>query len=207
MKPLWAPWRMEFIERERPRGCIFCTFPAEARDRENLILGRSEHSFAILNKFPYNSGHLMVIPRRHTGDFTALPEPVAQVPDEWPSEPGNMYFRASIIEQLPNPLTPLFADLMAEAVPSSLQALMDELGMTIGGAPTGLGGLDIGFPTVNGYAGNEPRGWAPLGSAGHEGEGRAEIDRRLARWTEERAIRGRVCHLEEPVERMPWSAR
>lgn len=74
MKPLWAPWRMEFVGREQPKGCIFCLFPAEARDRENLILGRSERSFAILNRFPYNSGHLMVIPRRHTGDFTALDE-------------------------------------------------------------------------------------------------------------------------------------
>jgi len=83
--------------------------------------------------------------------ITALPEPVAQVPDEWPSEPGNMYFRASIIEQLPNPLTPLFADLMAEAVPASLQALMDDLAVTVG-APASLGSLDIGFPTVNGYA-------------------------------------------------------
>ncbi len=75
MQPLWAPWRMEFVGREQPKGCIFCLFPAEARDRENLILGRSASSFAILNKFPYNSGHLMVIPRRHTGEFTALGEP------------------------------------------------------------------------------------------------------------------------------------
>ena len=84
--------------------------------------------------------------------ITALPEPVADVADEWPSEPGNMYFRASIIEQLPNPLTPLFADLMAEAVPASLQALMEDLMSTIGAAPGRLGTLDIGFPTVNGYA-------------------------------------------------------
>ena len=84
--------------------------------------------------------------------ITALPEPITTVADVWPSEPGNMYFRASIVEQLPDPLTPLFADLMAEAVPSSLQALMDELGDAVGRSRNVLAGLDVGFPTVNGYA-------------------------------------------------------
>ncbi len=75
MEVLWAPWRMEFIKGDKPQGCIFCDFPAqtgEKADRDNLILGRSKSSFAILNKFPYNSGHLMVIPRRHTADFVSL---------------------------------------------------------------------------------------------------------------------------------------
>ena len=78
MNPLWAPWRMEFILGEKPKACIFCTFPAEQgaeADRKNLILGRTAHSFAILNRFPYNNGHLMVIPRRHTADFGALSHP------------------------------------------------------------------------------------------------------------------------------------
>jgi len=75
MQPLWAPWRMEFIEGAKPDGCIFCTFPqetGEAADRRNLILARTALSFAILNRFPYNSGHLMVIPLRHTHDFPSL---------------------------------------------------------------------------------------------------------------------------------------
>lgn len=75
MDTLWAPWRMEFILGEKPKGCIFCLFPAEEgaeADRKNLIVGRTRHSFAILNRFPYNNGHLMVIPRRHTADFTSL---------------------------------------------------------------------------------------------------------------------------------------
>ncbi|MBK8463524.1 MAG: phosphoenolpyruvate synthase [Nigerium sp.] len=84
--------------------------------------------------------------------ITALPQPVAEVPDEWPSEPGAMYFRASIVEQLPDPLTPLFADLMAEAVPSSLLALMGDLGVACGRPPGQFADLDIDFPTVNGYA-------------------------------------------------------
>jgi ATP adenylyltransferase len=75
MQPLWAPWRMEFIEGGAPAGCIFCAFPKETgdeADRRNLIVARTPLSFAILNRYPYNSGHLMVIPLRHTADFTAL---------------------------------------------------------------------------------------------------------------------------------------
>ena len=74
-RPLWAPWRMEFIAAEKPKGCIFCDFPAapEAEDRRNLIVHRTRHAFVILNRFPYNSGHLMVVPRRHGADLDALP--------------------------------------------------------------------------------------------------------------------------------------
>ena len=73
MEPLWAPWRMDLIEKGNTRpGCIFCVLPAETSDRENLILGRTQHCFAILNRFPYNNGHLMVVPRRHLDDLDAL---------------------------------------------------------------------------------------------------------------------------------------
>ena len=77
--PLWAPWRMEFIGGEKPRGCIFCDYPAapEAEDRRNLVVHRRAHAFAILNRYPYNAGHVMVVPRRHTADLAALP------PEEW----------------------------------------------------------------------------------------------------------------------------
>jgi ATP adenylyltransferase len=74
MQTLWAPWRMDYIGSEKPEGCIFCLFPAQAADRENLVLGRSRTAFAMLNKFPYNNGHVMVIPRRHVAELTALPE-------------------------------------------------------------------------------------------------------------------------------------
>lgn len=75
MQPLWAPWRAEIIDQKRPPGCIFCLFPAETgaeADRRNLIVARTERSFAILNRYPYNNGHLMVVPRRHTADFASL---------------------------------------------------------------------------------------------------------------------------------------
>jgi len=73
-QPLWAPWRMEYIRGEKPEGCIFCRFPVEPResDRENLVVHRSQLSFTCLNRFPYNSGHLMVIPRAHGAELAAL---------------------------------------------------------------------------------------------------------------------------------------
>ena len=74
--------------------------------------------------------------------ITALPEPTGDRPTEWPLPRDKaMYFRASIIEQLPDPLTPLFADLVRPAVPAGLKALMAELGPN-------LGELDIDFVTV-----------------------------------------------------------
>ena len=73
-KPLWAPWRIEYIRAPKPTGCIFCEFPAapESQDRENLLLHRGEHAFTCLNRYPYNSGHVMVIPRAHVSDLAAL---------------------------------------------------------------------------------------------------------------------------------------
>jgi ATP adenylyltransferase len=65
MKLIWAPWRIEYIVRHDEGECIFCTFPKEDRDRENLILYRGERCFIILNRYPYNNGHIMVVPYRH----------------------------------------------------------------------------------------------------------------------------------------------
>jgi ATP adenylyltransferase len=66
-KPLWAPWRLEYIEHaDEGPGCIFC------EPDEELVLHRSSRAFVILNRFPYTSGHLMVAPKRHVGDYGAL---------------------------------------------------------------------------------------------------------------------------------------
>jgi ATP adenylyltransferase len=78
MEHLWAPWRREFVSGEKPAGCIFCRFAAETgdgADRRNLVLGRTAHAFAVLNRYPYNNGHLMVVPLRHVGDFATLGAP------------------------------------------------------------------------------------------------------------------------------------
>ncbi|MBN2709154.1 MAG: HIT domain-containing protein [Calditrichaceae bacterium] len=71
MKLLWAPWRMEYIKSavEEQPGCIFCEFPKQNNDQANLILYRSKKSFVIMNKFPYNNGHIMVVPFAHIGNI------------------------------------------------------------------------------------------------------------------------------------------
>jgi ATP adenylyltransferase len=71
-KQLWAPWRLEYIKQadEQP-GCVFCD-AAAGDDEEKLVVHRGERAFALLNKFPYSSGHLMVAPYRHVGDFAEL---------------------------------------------------------------------------------------------------------------------------------------
>ena len=84
-KPLWAPWRMEFIRGEKPDGCVFCEFAAapESEDRANLVVHRSAHAFTCQNRYPYNSGHVMVIPRAHVADLAALsPEEHADLGEE-----------------------------------------------------------------------------------------------------------------------------
>lgn len=66
MDTLWAPWRLEYITADKLNGCVFCTLPASPDDEKNLILWRGEHTYVIMNRYPYNSGHLMVVTRNHT---------------------------------------------------------------------------------------------------------------------------------------------
>lgn len=74
METLWAPWRMEYIKAvdKKVEGCIFCSKPCENNDRENLIVYRGKKNFVILNKFPYNNGHCMVVPYVHTSNPAEL---------------------------------------------------------------------------------------------------------------------------------------
>ena len=74
MDKLWAPWRMEYIEEAKESGneCIFCDLPAQTNDEKNYIIYRSSLSFVMLNKYPYNNGHIMVIPYEHESDYTSL---------------------------------------------------------------------------------------------------------------------------------------
>ncbi len=66
-KPLWAPWRLEYIERaDETPGCIFC------EPDDDLVVHRGEQAFVLLNRFPYTSGHLMVAPIRHLGAYEEL---------------------------------------------------------------------------------------------------------------------------------------
>ena len=70
MENLWAPWRIDYILSKKPAGCIFCDKPAENKDDDNLILLRGKHHFIIMNAFPYNNGHMMVVPYRHTSTLS-----------------------------------------------------------------------------------------------------------------------------------------
>ncbi len=74
MDNLWAPWRLRYISllKTKPKGCIFCNMLAEGKDKKNLIVLRSEHSFTVLNIYPYNNGHVLVVPNRHVRDLGEL---------------------------------------------------------------------------------------------------------------------------------------
>lgn len=80
MDQLFAPWRIEWVERDTPDegdGCVFCQFAADDADRTNRVVARNGAAFVLLNNYPYNPGHVMVIPVGHTGDIRALePEPM-----------------------------------------------------------------------------------------------------------------------------------
>jgi ATP adenylyltransferase len=66
-RTLWAPWRLEYVQHaDELERCIFCEPEAE------LLVATGDHALAVLNKFPYASGHLLVAPKRHVGDFAAL---------------------------------------------------------------------------------------------------------------------------------------
>jgi len=78
MDRLWAPWRMEYIlsTQEEEQECIFCEKPKEKDDKANLIVHRSQLSFVIMNKYPYNNGHVMVVPYVHESDYLNLSDDI-----------------------------------------------------------------------------------------------------------------------------------
>ena len=73
---LYTPHRMAYIRGEGKEGCPFCDIPAMA-DEDGLVVARGEHCFVVLNLYPYNSGHLMVVPYRHVSGYDELSEPEA----------------------------------------------------------------------------------------------------------------------------------
>jgi ATP adenylyltransferase len=71
-KQIWAPWRLEYIQTaDEQAGCLFCR-AAERDDEAGLVVHRGRHAFVLLNRFPYSSGHFMVAPYRHVGEFGDL---------------------------------------------------------------------------------------------------------------------------------------
>lgn len=71
---IFAPWRSEYILSgdKKDDGCIFCEYPKQDKDEENLIVFRGKLCFVIMNRYPYSAGHLMVIPYRHLHNFAEL---------------------------------------------------------------------------------------------------------------------------------------
>jgi ATP adenylyltransferase len=80
LQRLWAPWRFGYIGGgPRIEGCPFCVLPGRPpeADRDSLILYRGEHTYVMFNAYPYNPGHLMVVPYEHAADLEALPDEIA----------------------------------------------------------------------------------------------------------------------------------
>ena len=69
---LWAPWRSAFLARRNTRRCIFCAAKRSKHDRRDHVVERGERVFALLNRYPYNNGHLMIAPYRHVGRLESL---------------------------------------------------------------------------------------------------------------------------------------
>ncbi len=75
MEQLFSPWRSQYIssfKEERTGDCVFCKAWNSDQDEANLVVYRGKESFVLMNRFPYNSGHLMVLPIRHTSNFASL---------------------------------------------------------------------------------------------------------------------------------------
>ena len=75
MEHLFTPWRMKYImdnDRHEKDTCVFCRIAQENNDREDLILYRGKNVYVVLNRYPYNTGHLMVVPYQHHGSIEGL---------------------------------------------------------------------------------------------------------------------------------------
>ena len=73
MERLWAPWRLQYVAKEKDGGCIFCDKPLAGDDRAGYIVHRGTLAYVMLNAFPYNNGHIMVAPYAHIADLEELP--------------------------------------------------------------------------------------------------------------------------------------
>ena len=76
MQPIWAPWRMEYLLKDKDKkdaqGCVFCVGDDTSGDAKRQILYRGEHGFIVMNRYPYSNGHLLILPFRHLCDLSDL---------------------------------------------------------------------------------------------------------------------------------------
>lgn len=87
MERLWSPWRSQYIdsiqEKDNSQGCVLCEAYKKEENSENLVVKKGELTYTVLNLFPYNNGHMMIVPYRHTSDFTSLTrEEKSEIMDE-----------------------------------------------------------------------------------------------------------------------------
>ena len=98
MKQLWAPWRMAYIDQgPNEEGCIFCDKFRADNPRNALVLAHTLHSGVMLNKYPYNNGHLLVAPKQHAKDLSSLS------PEEYADLNGTLLRAVEIVRQALNP--------------------------------------------------------------------------------------------------------
>jgi len=80
LERLWSPWRAKYIASgvdSEAEGCVFCRMAAEPEhDETNFVLHRAQHTFIVLNLYPYISGHLMIVPYLHTSEFDSVPKEI-----------------------------------------------------------------------------------------------------------------------------------
>ena len=75
IEPLWAPWRLDYVkDSKKPDQCVFCVAPTHEpeSDRAHGVIGYGEHSYVILNRYPYTNGHVLVIPNAHRSEVDEL---------------------------------------------------------------------------------------------------------------------------------------
>lgn len=72
IRRLWAPWRSRFIHGPKSKACVFCEKPRAKRDKTHFIVKRGKRVYTMLNLYPYNGGHMLISPYRHTGDLDGL---------------------------------------------------------------------------------------------------------------------------------------
>ncbi len=98
MKQLWAPWRMAYIDQgSKEDGCIFCNKFLERDPREALVLAQTQHTVVMLNKYPYNNGHLLLAPKRHEKNLSNLS------PEEYADLNGALRRSVEILRHTLNP--------------------------------------------------------------------------------------------------------
>lgn len=73
MKNIWAPWRITYIKEDsKENGCFLCNAFQDNQDEKQLVIYRGKECFCLLNRYPYNSGHLMITPNKHKADISDL---------------------------------------------------------------------------------------------------------------------------------------